>query len=355
MDDHSTSEANVNPVDAISELLADNEGETTAEEPNTPEEETTETSATQDSDDADEPSDESTDSDEEEVVEQEEDSEDTESLADMLGVSENQISVQDDGDFLINVKVDGEQSQHKLSDVIKNFQINSSLTNRSQSLAQERRDFDTAVNTKVSEIKETLTQNKRLTELLEHELLAEYDNVDWDTLRVQDPAEWSARRQEYSIKYNRVKRIQDEILQREQATAQQQSTQQLNAKKQHIQREYSKVVENNPEWDTPEKYKAGMNDIMSFSIETYGFKQSDFANVSDSRLIEVLKDAQAYRKGAKVAEKKIIKVPKKMKRGNGRKRAKVSKLDQLTKVAKKAQGSNKKRAQTDAIAELLGA
>jgi len=360
-DNHSTPEASVStdPVDDIARLLMGDSDESGEEAQAAPtQEQTTETPDTEDDDDAEELSEESTEGDE--VDESEEESEETEdgdqTLAEMLGLDETQITVMDDGNFMINVKVDGELSKHSLADVVKNYQTESSVTNKSKALADERKNFESAVATKALEIKDTLERNQRLTQVLEQEILAEYEAVDWDDLRKYDPAEWSAKRQEYASKYQKIQRLQNEL--GTQATEEQEHTQQEMTEKQqvYLKGQWEQMLQNNPTWNDTTAFDTDMGAMRKFAADTYGFTDKDFSQVSDARLIELIKDAQSYRKGKTVATKKLKKpVPKIQKRGKGGKfvKTKVSKLDKLTRAAKTAKGSQKRGLQVDAVAELL--
>jgi len=361
-EDHSTLEANVgDPIDDIAALLMggdDSGGEGEADPTN---EQTPATPDTEDDDGAEELPDESTDGDDdvdesdEETDEADEaaDGVDDESLAKMLGIDESQLSVLDDGGFKINLKIDGENSQMSLADVIKINQTEGSLTNKSKAFADDRKAFDDAVVAKATEIKETLQRNQQLTQMLEQELMAEFEHVEWDDLRQFDPAEWSAKRQEFGTKYQRVQRMK-QVLESQSTEADEVAQKEFKAKEQvYLKGQWDSMLNNNPTWSNKAAYAKDMTAIRDFASEAYGFGDEDFKHVTDSRTIEMAKDAMAFRKGQKAGKKKLVKVPRVQKRGGVRKVAKLSKLDKLTRAAKTASGAAKRDLQTDAVAELL--
>ena len=357
---HSTSDANASsdPVDDIASLLmgGDIDDDTGTEDDSpTHEDQTPDDDDVEDLEDAEEPSEESTEDDDDDEEPEEDTEDEDQPLAKMLGVEEDQLSVSDDGDFKINLKVDGQQGQVSLGELIKGYQNESSNTHKSTALATERKQFETAVAAKAQELQNALQYNQNMAKVLEQEIMADYEKVDWEDLRQYDPAEWSARRQEFSTKYTRIQRMQQEI--GTQATQAQQATQsELGQKRQdYMKGQWDRMIENNPSWSDQAKYTKDMNTLKGFVSETYGFGDGDFDNVSDARIIEVLKDAQKYRLGSKVAEKKVKKVPKMQKRGKGGRyvKNKVSALDKLTKAARNAKGADKRQLQTDAVAELL--
>lgn len=349
--DHSTDQASVDPMDEIASLLMGDDDESGETEEASSDEQTTDAPNEEDTDDAEELSDESTDVDE--TDESEEDTDDDQTLTEMLGIDDSQIDVTDDGAIMINVKVDGQTSQHSLAEVIKSYQLESSVTKKSQALSEERKKFEEAAAAKALEIKNTLEQNVNLTQMLEQELMADYEKVDWDDLRQYDPAEWTAKRQEFGTKYQRIQRLKTELTGQTEQVEQAQTQEQQAAQQAYLKSQWGTMIDNNPSWSEPETYKKDMGSMKDFAKTTYGFTEQDLNAVTDARIIELLKDAQAYRKGAKVASKKLKKVPRIQKRGGVRKTPKVSKSDKLTKAANAAKGAQKRALQSEAVAALL--
>ena len=357
MDPNNSTEqsANLDSVDAIADLLTgdDNSAEDKEPETDSPDVETEDkaTDTIEDSDDAEEPSEESTDDSEDD---QSEEVEDEQTLHEMLGISEEQLTVDDDGKFLLNVKVDGKSSQHNLADVIKSYQLDKNNTQNAQQLSADRQAFEQGAKERVQQVNTAIQQNQQLAGILESEILAEYEHVKWDELREYDPAEFAAKRQDYATKYQKVQRLKQELSQQSAVASQDAQAKMQQGQQAHVQAEFGKMLENNPAWNDRATFNKDMGVMKDNLVETYGFNQGDFDQVSDSRLIEVLKDAIAYNKGTQFAKKKVIKAPKFQKKAAGKRKPKVSKLDRLTKAARNASGSSKRDLQTAAVAELLG-
>lgn len=355
--------ANLAPVDAIANLLVGGE-EVDEKDDDTPEGESTDIDEqdlnpdeieTDDEEDAEELSDDSTEEDEDEEDEESTDEGDTdETLAEMLGVSDDQLNVTEDGDFMINLTIDGNQSQMSLKDVIKNVQSEKSVTNRSKALAEEREQFDNLVNTKNAEIEAAIEQNAALAHIMEQELLSEYTNESWDELKEFNPGEYAAKRQDYGIKYQRIQGIKAELQERHTAMVEQARQERHAAQQEYLKGQWEAMVGNNPTWSDKSVYESDMSGLRDFATDAYGFSDADFAHVTDARLIELIKDAKSYRDGKKAATKKRKRsVPKLQKKNSGRGRKKVSRLSKLTRAAKTAKGSDKRRAQMEAGAAIL--
>ena len=349
-----SSEATGDPTDAIADLLLGGEGGKETEEPETEKEQdeddpdNTEVDEDEGAPDNDEAS---TDEDEGEAAEA--DGDDDRTLSQLLGLNDDQVSVSEEsGDLLISTNINGVKSQVKFDEVLAGYQTQKANTLKSKALADERRGFEAQAQLKVNEIRAGLEQNDALTQQLQHELLKEFEGTNWDQLRQQDPAEYAARQQDQSVRYNQIQGIQQQITQQKQAIDQQNQQKMQEAHGSFVQAQKQIMMDANPTWGDPEKFKAARVEMREFLTGEYGYSDEEIEQVVDARQIALIKDAMAFRKGSKVAEKKIKTVPK-MQKSKGKKRSKVSKLDRLTNAAKTATGSNRRAAEVDAIAELL--
>jgi hypothetical protein len=94
--------------------------------------------------------------------------------------------------------------------------------------------------------------------------------------------------------------------------------------------------------------------MTDFVAGAYGFTQEEFGGIQDARMLEVIKDAMRYRSSIKNVKTKLdVNLPKYQK-STGKTTKSVTKLDKLTKIAKSSQGYQRRNAETDAVAELLG-
>ena len=284
----------------------------------------------------------------------EDESEEDTSWESVLGVKEEQLSFDDNGALKgVNVKINGEVSTVKVQDLIAGYQINKALTQKQQVFAEERKAFEAQAQTLAEEYKSKLENAEAITNYLSSKIVAEFQGIDWNKLRVENPAEYAAARQDYAARAQEVQQAL-EALQAEKSTltvAEQQQMQQQHAK--HLQSQREKMLENNPAWNDPNVFKQEMTGMKSFLSEKYGFTDQDFAQVNDARLIELVKDAKKYRDGATVAQKKIAVPVPKFQKSVGKSKKPLSKLAELTKKAKLSKGANKRIAQRDAITELL--
>jgi hypothetical protein len=272
----------------------------------------------------------------------------------VLGVPEDKVVLDDEGDFAgFKIKVDGKVEVVPAADLIAGFQNNKSNTHKSKALAEEKKQFEAQKMQTLQEYGTKIKDAEALTIYLENSLVKEYQGVDWNTLRYSNPGEYAALVQDYNIRVDEIQKIKtatDTVKQQETEKYQQEFGQKTQA---YIQEQVQKAIEKHPEWQDTNKFKSALSTMQNFVSETYGFSAQEFADVKDARILDLILDAQKYRAGKTVAEKKLAKPVGKFQKPTGQVKATKTKLEQLTSKAKTSSGYAKHAAETDAVAELL--
>jgi hypothetical protein len=346
----SSEAGSVNMVDQIANLLS---GEPEKESVKKPEIEESEEADTQPDDSTQDDGDD-TDSEETDDVEETDSDEDV-TWANTLGIDEKNVVLDEEGNLAgINVKVDGKVSTVGVKDLIAGYQSNKSNTNKSKQLADERRDFDNIKNAVANEYVSKIETVNKLTQHLKDTLMGSYKDVDWNRLRVDNPGEYAAMVQDFNLRNNEIEQISNAVNNEMQGIGQQLTAEQQAIQQEYIKAQADKVLEKNPSWAKPEVFKKALADMTEFVADAYGFSPEEFGGIQDARMLEVVKDAMKYRSSAKNVKTKLdVQLPKYQK-SSGKTTKSVTKLDKLTKIAKSSNGYQKRNAETDAIAELLG-
>jgi hypothetical protein len=241
------------------------------------------------------------------------------SLADYLGIDDERIVEGDDGSLLFNAIIDGESKQVPLSELAANFQLQSHVNNKSIALENERKEFEDTRNNVATELQQRVQGIQALHKMAEEQLVSDFNQVDWDKLRVEDPGNWTALRQEYAEKAQKIQDAQGLATQEQQRMASEQQQQFQTQMQDHMKDQFSQMITKNPKWADEAVLKTDMDGLKTFVSNTYGYDTKDFDNVSDHRLIELIKDAKSFREGTKAAEgKKVKRVPKFTKPGAAR-------------------------------------
>ena len=237
-------------------------------------------------------------------------------LADYLGIDEDKLTVTDDGTVSFTATINGEKTDVPLKELAKSYQIQGHVNNKSMALETERRDFEEARNKATGELHARIQTVDGMSKMFEEQLVSEFNGINWDELRQQNPAEWTALRQEYADRANQIQNIQANIQEEGRKAQEEHKAKFEKANRERLTAEFGKMIEANPEWKDKDKLNADMSEMREFASSTYGFNEQDLALVTDHRLITLIQDAQSFRRGkASVAQKKVSKLPKFQKPG----------------------------------------
>jgi len=239
-------------------------------------------------------------------------------LAEVLGIGDEGIAVDEEGRPLFTVKVDGEDRTVPLPELLRGYSGQEVFTRKSQQLAEERQRFEQQ---RQQELQGFTTKAQVVDQVLaEHqeEVLSQYAKEDWDTLRKEHPEEFAARRTEYAELYQKIgqrrEAVQGEVLQLHDR-AQQEAFQ---TRQQTAVEEGKKLRSAVKEWDTDEKAIKGAQAVEQFLRESYGFTPEILANTLDHRAYLVAIDAMRWRlqhKQEPVTRQRVVKAPKVLKPG----------------------------------------
>lgn len=280
------------------------------------------------------PEDDDPDSDDDEGSIDEDDQEDL-TLADYLGVDEDRIVVGDDGSVSLNTIIDGESKPVDLKELVSSYQLQGHVNNQSIALSEERKEFEGIRTQAYQQLKEKMDGLDALSKVLEQDLVAEHDTINWEQLRVENPAEWTALRQEFAMRAQRIQQAQGLILQQQQQTTSEQAQAQQAEFQKLVGGELEKMIADNPEWADQAKREEAQANIRKFMSDKYGFSDDDMKSVFDHRVIKVIKDAMLFHEGKKSAEdKKNKQVPNFKKPGASRKQAQALKKARAIKAKK---------------------
>ena len=217
----------------------------------------------------------------------------------------------------IPVKINGAEGKATLADLTKSYQTFEAAEQRlaevkekskaeTQRLQQEREQL----NAHYSVVASLIDHTEKL-------ITKDFANVNWDQLRVQDPAEFSAKKAELTERQNELanmKRQAVDSYQSAQAKAKQDADTNL---QQYLAQERDALLTKLPEWKDPEKASAEKRDIATYLIGA-GFSKEDISAANDHRMILLARKAMLYDTGqnkAEVVKKKFTSIPKVLKPG----------------------------------------
>ena len=289
----------------------------------------------------------------EEEVDQADDDDGLVALAQELGLDNDKLTLSEDGEIMVKLKVNGEEQAVDLKEAIAGTQYSKANEEKARTIAEERKTFESERAQVAEAFKQQLQQVQGLGEMLQKKLQADFQSIDWDRLRVTDPAEWSAKQYEFQQRNQELQQAGQRLGEQMRAQQEQVAQQEAQERAEILKVERAAMIESIPEWSSEDKMKGDLQEIVEYA-KGAGFSDEELQDVVFNRHVQVLRKAMMFDKGQTVAEKKVKKAPKVQRASNGRfVSQQKSKTSKLIERAKNAKGANKRNAQHDAVAAIL--
>ena len=221
---------------------------------------------------------------------------------------------------LYAVTVNGEEQEVSLDELTKGYSRQSDYTRKTQELASERNNMAQLQEQWSAEISQAQNERQQyvnaLGQIVQQSMigLEQFNDVDWDTLKEEDPIAWVTKSQELKNAQERIRTYQQQAIH-----AEKQSNQEVaKIRAMAAQEEHRKLVQVLPEWSDNEARGKLATDLWSYAT-TQGFSENELNEVIDHRQFLVLMKAKKYDdlQNADVKSKKIKNKPKVIRAGKG--------------------------------------
>ena len=281
---------------------------------------------------------------EEEAPEEEEGQAEEETEEEVDEEEETEIVAEEDLKYTI--KVDGEEFEVGIEELKNGYQRQADYTRKSQALAEQRKETEQIQSERMQLEQERQMYANGLQMLQEQQAakLKDFDSVDWEALKAEDPYQYMIKKDEYRDAQERVNNIVAE----QQAVQQEQARQAQQARAHFVQQEYARLINALPEWG--DNKSTIRKDIQEYA-SSVGFRPEEINQLADHRSVLVIKKAMEYDKlTTKVAPKKkaVKKVPKVQKSGRGN-----SKEDTAAEAVKQKRARLRKSGKQDDAASIF--
>ena len=189
----------------------------------------------------------------------------------------------------VTVKVDGAESSVPLSTLLRTYQTDAHVTQKSQALAENQRKWEGEQAAARQVLQQQVQTAATVAQIAHQQILHEFQNIPWEQLKVQDPQQYIIKRQELQERFGaiqtEVQRL-GQVQQQQAAEAQQRQAQQFEA-------ERSRMLDAFPEWRDPAKFQVAQKELISYA-KNIGFNDAEISNILDHRYMKVLHDASRY-------------------------------------------------------------
>lgn len=220
--------------------------------------------------------------------------------ADGEGEAQDEQPEKDSANDVIELEIDGEKVALTKDEVKNGYLRQQDYTQKTQALAKERQDQAEFVKSQM----ESVTQMSRELGQL-HQIdatLQQYQNVDWQRLRAEDPLSYSTHLAEFNDLRARRGDVVQQIGQKQQ---------QLTAKQAELFATQTKEAADHMAKVVPGFGESHLKQMKDFGLK-HGFTADELGKIADKRMLEVLYKASAYDKAqaeTKQAVKKVAQLP----------------------------------------------
>ena len=271
------------------------------------------------------------------VAEDESLEEETEEEEEPEGEEESEETDVEEGEELYTVKVDGTEREVSLNELLNGYSRQSDYTKKTQQLSQERQQMGQLQQQWQQEMIAAQTERQQYIDALGQVVnqsmtgLEEYANIDWETLKEDDPIAYVTRRDEFREAQGNVRAMQEQ-----QAYAmQQQEAEMQNAIQYRAREELGMLVEKVPEWKDKETRQELTKNLREYATGQ-GFSPEEISSLIDHRSLIVLMKAQKYdaMQNSDVKSKKLKNKPKVVRSGTGTTSKATSKSKRAAKMTR---------------------
>ena len=231
---------------------------------------------------------------------------DDQTLAAALGLPEDALEYDEEGNVVFNAVIDGEATKVKMQDLVKSYQLEGHVNKKSMQLESDRREFETTRDQAYNHLTQKITVANNLIGAVEQQLMGELQGIDWDTLRATDPAEWAATRQYYTERVQWLQQLKTQTGSMQKGLTEEQQKAQQDKYNAFMQGEVQKMIQDNPAWKDQAVMAKEVGEVGKFLVDKYGFTPDEIANHMDARMMRMVRDAMQFANGKDTLKTKKV-------------------------------------------------
>lgn len=231
---------------------------------------------------------------------------DDQTLAAALGLPEDALEYDEEGNVVFNAVIDGEATKVKMQDLVKSYQLEGHVNKKSMQLESDRREFETTRDQAYDHLTQKITVANNLIGAVEQQLMGELQGIDWDTLRATDPAEWAATRQYYTERVQWLQQLKTQTGSMQKGLTEEQQKAQQDKYNAFMQGEVQKMIQDNPAWKDQAVMAKEVGEVGKFLVDKYGFTPEEIANHMDARMMRMVRDVMQFANGKDTLKTKKV-------------------------------------------------
>ena len=194
----------------------------------------------------------------------------------------------------LNTKVDGVEGEATLAEMLRNYQLNKSLTERSEAFAHKQKEFERLQEEFTSRAQQREMDVELSIAAIEEQIKNSIGAIDWDQLKKEDSSAYLLKRQEFMEKIGEVEAIKNDLMTRRQEEWQNQQKAMIEHQQQVLRAQKEYLENAIPEWKDREVYKQDMSHIKDYLTNKIGVSDDEIKTIADGRIVLLAKKALAY-------------------------------------------------------------
>ena len=229
-------------------------------------------------------------------------------VAQILGLKDDALSVEEDGSVNLHVKIDGKPATASLQDLRHSYELAETHEERLRQLGRDKKAFQDESQASLERMAASAQQFSQSVEAIEAEYASDTQSVDWNRLREEDPTEYNAKRMDYEDRKQRINQYKAHSQQQFQALQaehqQKVAESQAEGAKSLVEAFSGEAYQNAPKWDENE------SQALAKWIMDQGFNAQDIGQVGVWQLFKWARDSMLREKELKAAKETVRKVTK---------------------------------------------
>lgn len=241
-------------------------------------------------------------------------------IAEALGKTPEELMAQ----LKSKVKVNGQELEVTLDELHKGYQMEADYRRKTSELAETRKAFEAEQEKTKNDLEQRLQQTAQFSEIMDQFILQDYNSIDWNTLRAENPGEFAAYQAEFQNRMQQVNQIKSQLGQQLEQMQAEAKKQQMEAQLEYLNKERELLAEAVPEFKDTTKAQELATNMRNF-LHSKGFTDQEIGGLVDHKQVLLVRDAMAYqalKSGKPEVQKKVSNAPKLQKPGSTQKKSK---------------------------------
>jgi len=185
------------------------------------------------------------------------------------------------------VKVDGEEVEVPLDELLKGYSRTADYTRKTQAIAEARKQAEA----EAAAAREERQRYAQTLEVLDAQMRSlQPPEIDWDRLYKENPVEWVRQREMMRTRQEQMNWVQSQRAALQQKQAEEEQIEQS----QTLETERSKLLEVLPEWRDSEKARTEKAKIVEYATGKLGFSVEEISDIYDARAVVALRKAMLF-------------------------------------------------------------